>query len=285
MSAKTRSLFAWLSAVLAALWLGLASASAAEVAFPAPGDAVPGAGGITYLDLLREIVPDLELSGSVYRGTRVVRLRHIAGPEYESEPPDEPAVATFSVFPLDGRGRVLLLVDLGMARDAAQGYAVLALFDPAATPRLLDAADVAFDRMTWFLDPASLDLGAGRLAILTMSMHANSSQAYVSNGIILFDADRLSLIDSVFTFSDKSCAFERSQQAGIETAGATERAEIVVTVTERTVATGADCGGEAVPEPSGRTIRAVYAWDAAESRYRVDGDALQQLASENAERF
>ncbi len=284
MHATIQSLSAWLCGVLAALWLGIAAASAADVAFPAPGDAVPGTSGVTYLDLLREIVPDLEPADAVYRGTTVVPLRHIAGPDRQAEPPLEPTVADFSVLPLEG-GRILLLVDLGMALDSAEGYAVLALFDPAATPRLVDAADVAFDRITWFMEPVRLDLGAGRQAVLTTSMHSNSSQAYVSDAIILIDADRLSLVDSVFTFSDKTCAFERAQEARIATSGTAEPADIVVTVTERTVPTGADCGGEAVPEPPGRTIRATYSWNAAESRYVVDGDALRRLASENAERF
>ena len=287
MRATIQFLSAWLCGVLAALWLGIAAASAADAAFPAPGDAVPGADGVTYLDLLREIVPDLEPADAVYRGTRVVPLRHIAGPDNQSEPPQEPTVADFSVLPLegDGRSRILILVDLGMALDSADGYAVLALFDPAATPRLVDAADVAFDRMTWFLEPVRLDLGGGRQAVLTVSMHSNSSQAYVSDAIILIDADRLSLVDSVFTFSDKTCAFERGQEARITTSGTAEPADIVVTVTERTVPTGADCGSEAVPEPPGRTILATYSWNAAESRYVVDGDALRRLASENAERF
>ncbi len=116
------SLAARLCGLFAALWLGLASASAAEVAFPAPGDAVPGADGVTYLDLLREIVPDLELADAVYRGGTVVPLRHIAGPDRQAEPPLEPTVADFSVLPLegDGSGRILLLVDLGMAEKSSQ---------------------------------------------------------------------------------------------------------------------------------------------------------------------
>lgn len=273
-----------LCGLFAALWIGLASASAADVAVPAPGDAVPGANGVTYLDLLREIVPDLEQADAVYRGRTVVPLRHIAGPDLQAEPPQEPTVADFSVLPLEG-GRILLLVDLGMAGDAAEGYAVLAIFDPAGKPRLVDAADVAFDRMTWFLEPVMLDLGAGRHAALTMSMHSNSSQAYVTTGILLVGADRLSLVDSVFTFSDKTCAFDRTQEARIESSGAAVPADIVVTVDERTMPTGDDCGGEPLPEPMQRTIRATYSWNAAGSRYLVDGDALQKLASENAERF
>lgn len=284
MCATLRFLSVLLGAVLAVLWLGLASASAAEVAFPAPGDAVPGANGVTYLDLLREIVPDLEQADAVYRGTTVVPLRHIAGPDRQAEPPREPTVADFSVLPLEG-GRILLLVDLGMAEDAAEGYAVLAIFDPAGKPRLVDAADVAFDRMTWFLDPVSLDLGAGRRAVLTMSMHSNSDQAYVTTGIVLV-GDRLELVDSVFTFDEAVCAYERTQRLALETRpDGAGPAAIAATVLDTTTPTGADCGEDAVPQPATATIGVTWRWDEDAKRYRPDSDALEKLAAEAAERF
>lgn len=271
--------------ILAALWLGLASASAAEVAFPAPGDTVPGAQAVTYLDLLREIVPDLAEADGVYRGKTVVPLRHVAGPERQAEPPQEPTVADFSVLPLAGSGRILLLVDLGMAEDAAEGYAVLVLFDPAGKPRLVDAADVAFDRTTWFLEPVMLDLGDGRLAVLTMSMHSNSDQAYVTTAIVLV-GDRLELIDSVFTFDEAVCAFERTQRLALETRpDGAGPAAIDATVVDTTTPTGADCGEDAVPQPASATVAVTWRWDEAAKRYRPDSDALEKLAAEAAERF
>ena len=273
-----------LCGLFAALWIGLASASAADVAVPAPGDAVPGANGVTYLDLLREIVPDLEQADAVYRGRTVVPLRHIAGPDLQAEPPQEPTVADFSVLPLEG-GRILLLVDLGMAGDAAEGYAVLAIFDPAGKPRLVDAADVAFDRTTWFLEPVMLDLGDGRLAVLTMSMHSNSDQAYVTTAIVLV-GDRLELVDSVFTFDETACAYERTQRLAVEMRPeGSGPAAIAATVVDTTAPTGADCGDDPVPQPASATVAVTWRWDEAAKRYRPDSDALEKLAAEAAERF
>lgn len=279
------SFAAWLCGLFVALWLGLASASAAEVTFPAPVDAVPGANGVTYLDLLREIVPDLVEADGVYRGKTVVPLRHVAGPDRQAEPPQEPTVADFSVLTLAGSGRILLLVDLGMATDAAEVYAVLALFDPAGKPRLVDAADVAFDRMTWFLDPVSIDLGAGRLAVLTMSMHSNSNQAYVTTGIVLV-GDRLELVDSIFTFDETACAYERTQRLAVEVRPeGSGPAAIAATVVDTTAPTGADCGEDPAPQPATATIGVTWRWDEGEKRYRPDSDALERLAAEAAERF
>ena len=270
--------------ILAAFWLGLAAASAAEVAFPAPGDTVPGAQAVTYLDLLREIAPDLAEADGVYRGTTVVPLRHVAGPERQAEPPQEPTIADFSVLPLAG-GRILLLVDLGMAEDAAEGYAVLALFDPAGKPRLVDAADVAFDRTTWFLEPVMLDLGDGRLAVLTMSMHSNSNQAYVTSAIVLV-GDRLELVDSVFTFDETACAYERTQRLAVEMRPeGSGPAAIAATVVDTTTPTGADCGEDSVPPAASATVAVTWRWDEAAKRYRPDSDALEKLAAEAAQRF
>ena len=211
-------------------------------------------------------------------------LRHVAGPERQAEPPQEPTVADFSVLPLAG-GRILLLVDLGMAEDAAEGYAVLALFDPAGKPHLVDAADVAFDRTTWFLEPVMLDLGDGRLAVLTMSMHSNSDQAYVTTAIVLV-GDRLELIDSVFTFDEAVCAYERTQRLAVEVRPeGSGPAAIAATVVDTTAPTGADCGDDPAPQPASATVAVTWRWDEAAKRYRPDSDALEKLAAEAAERF
>ncbi|HHZ07769.1 MAG TPA: hypothetical protein GX405_03210 [Rhizobiales bacterium] len=285
MHAVLKSLSAWLCGLLAALWLGLAAAPAAEVAFPAPGDVVPGANGITYLDLLREIVPDLEEADSVYRGRTVAPLRHIAGPDWQAEPPLDPTISGLAVLPLDGTGRILLLVDLGMAEDAAEGYAVLAIFDTVGKPRLVDAADVAFDRDTRFLDPFSLDLGAGRQAVLTESSHSNSSQTYVTAGIVLV-GDRLELVDSIFTFDERTCAFERTQRLALEAdPEGSGPAAIAATVVDTTKPTGADCGDDPVPAAARVTVAVTYRWDPVAERYRPDSDALEKLAADAAERF
>jgi len=270
--------------VVVASCLGLAAASAVEETSAAPDDPVPGVPGLTYLGLLREIVPDLEGVDGSYRGRTVVPLRHISGPDWEAAPPEEPAVSDISALRLDD-GRILLLVDLGMASDAAEGFVVLALFDLAATPRLVDAADVAYDRFTGFGDPVTLDLGAGGLAVLTRSSHWNSSQTYVTNAIIAV-GERFELIDSVFTLDERSCSYERTQQVELtarnEGAGP---AAIEGTIVDTTAPTGNDCGDETAPEAASETISVTWRWDEAEKRYKPDSDAFDRLAAEAEERF
>ena len=111
----------------------------------------------------------------------------------------------------DGHDRLLLLLDLGDAADSANGFAVLALYDLSSARRLLDAANVAYDRSTYFRDRPTLAVSGDTDAVITMSMHFNSSQSYVTTALILPRDDRLELIDTIFTFDEKLCAFKREQ--------------------------------------------------------------------------
>jgi hypothetical protein len=119
-----------------------------------------------------------------------------------------------------------------------------------------------------------------------MSTHFNSSQGYVTSALILPRNDRFELIDTVFTFDEKSCAFERAQAPLFKVLAASGGgfAAIEATVTETTSPGEPDCGAD-VPEPSTRTIAVTYKWDDAASRYVADSDAFDKLAAENAGRF
>jgi hypothetical protein len=164
---------------------------------------------------------------------------------------------------------------------------VLALYSLTGKPTLLDAADVAFDKDTYFRDSGSLSVGEGRNVVLTMSMHFNSNQDYVTSALILLRNDQLQLVDTVFTFSDKDCSFEREQmpefRAGGRDAGA--YSDIVATVTETTKPTGETCSEEQTLEPATRQIAVTYRWDEAASRFVADSEALKVLAKEDESRF
>ena len=153
-------------------------------------------------------------------------------------------------------------------------------------PLLLDAADVGYDRSSYFRDPATLAVAEGTDAIVTMSTHFNSSQGYVTSALILPRNDRFELIDTVFTFDEKTCAFERAQVPSSRFLPQARGgfAPIEATVTETTTPGEPDCGDE-VPEPATRTITVTYKWDDAASRYVPDSDAFDKLAAEDEKRF
>jgi hypothetical protein len=270
--------------------LALASAARAQNAATAdPGDAVPGAHAVTYLDLLRQIVPDIAATDNGYEGHKTIELRHIGGDEMASEAPDPIDVSTVEVLPVqaDGKDRLLLLVDLGQAEDSAQSSTVLALFSQGDNPKLLDVADVGYDRFTGFGEPAKLALGEGKTVVVTQSSHFNSNQNYEATPLILLRNDRLQLVDVVWTFDDHSCSYERDEVPTFRAGDRDARAysDIVVTVTETTTLSNEDCGDEQPPKPGTRNFTVTYRWDEAASKFVPDSDALEKLAKENEERF
>ncbi len=261
---------------------------AQEVTFPAITEAVPGAEELTYLDLVKEIVADGTVGADGWlTGRDVKALRHIAGDDAKKAPPAQAKLDTgISALELAGGKRLLLMFELGQPEGDTANYTVLALYDPAATPRLLDAVDVGHDLSNFFLNPAVLPLGGGDL-ILTMSLHFNSSQAYQVSGMTLLRGDRFEFVDAVSTFDDKHCAFERSQRIAYDVQPSdTPFADIYAAVTETVAPTDGECGADAQKLPAGeRTIAVRYAWDATAQRYVADSDAFKRLAAENSERF
>lgn len=264
-----------------------APALAGEVTFPQLADAVPGAGGATYLDLARQLLPDLAQQGDIYRGRTVIDMRHVGGADMGMPPLEDFPIFGVSVTPVraEGGDRLVMLFDLGS--DEAEGFAALALFDPAGKPPLLDAAQVAFDRSTYFRDPAGIPLGPDDDLVLTMSTHFNSQQGYVTTAMSFVRDGRLQLVDTVFTFDERVCGFERIQFPAFRAGERGDRpyADIVVTVTDETKLTGEGCGSADLPAAGVRTVEVTYRWDAAQMRFLPDSDALEALAREAEARF
>jgi hypothetical protein len=260
---------------------------AAEPTFPELDTAVPGHPDISYFDLARDIVLDLAKANGIYQGHVVVDVRHIGGPDDASSPPETINLPGIAALPIrsDGRDRLLLLLDFGDAADSANGFAVLALYDLSSADRLLDAANVAYDRSTWFREGASLAISADTDAVITMSEHFNSNQGYVTSALILPRDDRLELIDTIFTFNENLCEFRREQVPSIKVgAPGGTFAAIEATVTDTTTPSDESCNGEK-PQPATRSVTVTYTWDDAASRYTPDSDALKKLAVENEQRF
>lgn len=262
------------------LLAGMGGASGQSVSFPEPGDPLPWAKDRTYADLVRLAVPGTAGAGAS-------EIRHIAGEDAGGGVPAPNAAPRIAAIPVrsGGHDRMALLLDFGEAGEGASGLAVLALFDMAADPLLLDAADVAFDRRTSFMGPARLPVSIGDDLLATRSTHSNSGQGYATAALILVRDDRLELVDTIFTFDDRACTHERTQRLDIRQGAERPFRDIVATVTERTAASGEDCGDATAPEPGTRTIAVTYRWDAAGQRYLPGSDAFHVLARENEERF
>lgn len=263
----------------------LATTAHAQVESRAPGDRVPGQAGVDYADLIRLIGIGLTQEGGVYRIGGTVRLRHIGGGE-EPVALRATALESVAVLPLaaGAKPRLALLLDLGRATDSAEGFAILALVDPAGR-RLLDAANVAHDRDTGFLPPSRLPAGAAGDVLLTASRHTNSNQAYQTTALIAVRRDRLALIDTVFTLNDSGCGYERRQILAVTKPDRARSPAIRVAVTEQTQVAEPACEGGQPPAAGRRTMSTAYRWNEARQRWLRTTDALERLARETQERF
>ena len=267
---------------LALFWMTAGRAFAEPVSFPGLTEPVAGRKDVTFADLVRLVAP-----GAVESGEGTIDVRHIAGDAWSDPGPEAMRLVKLAAVPArsGGRDRTVLLLDFGPAQDSASGFVVLALFDVTGEPRLLDAADIAFDRWTAFAEPVRLPVGEGDDLLVTRSTHFNSSQGYATTALILLRGDRFALVDTISTFDDRACTFERTQRLGIRQGTGTPLADIRATVSERTTVSAGQCGEATVPEPGTRNIAVTYRWDAAGERYSADSDAFDVLARENERRF
>lgn len=279
--------------VLALSWALVIVASAAHAGSASSASldaAVPDTEHLTYLDLVRQIVPDIAVTGDGYEGREIIELRHIGDdPEMAGEPPQTLGPSRVDVLPVhsDGKDRLLLMLDLGQTEGVAASYTVLALFNVAGSPTLVDAALVGYDLLTSFHDPARLSIGDGKDAVLTRSSHFNSNQTYIRTALILIRNDRLQLVDDFFTFHDRGCAYVRDEVIDFRAGDRDARtySDIIVTARETTEPTDLDCGDDPKPQPGTRTFSVTYRWDEAASKFVPDSDAIDRLEQENMDRL
>ncbi|RWE75593.1 MAG: hypothetical protein EOS63_23575 [Mesorhizobium sp.] len=263
-------------------------ARAQAVSFPELSSAIPGHQDVTYFDLAKMIVPDLQAGDDgFYKGSAPIEMRDILGGNDGGAPPETINLPNAAVLAIKagGKERLAMLLDLGQAQDSAEGFAVLALYDLAGKPKLLDAVNVGTDQSTYFRDPGKLAIGPGEDALITMSTHFNSNQGYVSTILILVRNDRFEPIDQINTFDENVCAYKRTQDLSFQTRGSEKPyAAVRVTVTDATKPSGESCE-EPAPKAVSHDISVTYHWNKKTSRYVADSDAFKRLSAENEKRF
>lgn len=285
-----RHLIARLAATLFILLLNVAALRAADVENSMPNDMVIRGTPTRYVDLARHFVPDLMGDENGYAGSEIIDIRHLGGPDFANG--DAKTFAFYDVAHImtkvDGKDRLLVLFDFSQASSAAQGVAVLALYDVGGNrPDLLDAADVGFDASTSFFDQALLPVSDGTDVVLTLSSHFNSNQSYATQSMIMVRNDKLELIDSISLLGERNCGSDRQQTIAYAANPAVGRpyAPIQVTVTDTTSAIEEECADLKQTQLGTSVTKASYVWDKNRSRYLPDSDALARLEKENESRY
>ncbi|QKD00199.1 hypothetical protein [Mesorhizobium loti] len=264
------------------------AAGAQALSLPELGNTLPGRTDVTYLDLAKMVIPDLTADkGGAYQGGLPIEMRHIEGADSGGSPPEASNLSNAEVLAIKsgGKDRLAVLFDLGDSPDSAEGYAVLALYDVTAKPKLLDAANVAVDRSTYFQKPGKLAISASDDILTIGSSHSNSNQNYMIASLIMVANDKLKLIDMIYMLDEHVCAFSRTQDIAFRAIAEGRRyAAIKVTVTDATGPTGDSCD-EAPPKVASHQISVTYHWNKKRSRYIKDSKAFERLSAENAKRF
>jgi hypothetical protein len=269
----------------------IATPPLARAAILQAGDAVAGHPGLTYLDLVRRLVPDLALNPATHQieGHLKTSPRPVSGGEPDSETPD-PVVLGFiedQRIEVGGRKRIAVLADLGTIPDEVAGVSVLMLFDDAPEPRLLDVASVAVDKDTAFADHAQLPLGPGDAALISYSEHDDADLTFGHYLLITAFGDRLRLVREIDTDSERACGWSNVEETTFSTKvdpGSPYR-QIEVAVSSVFKHPPGDCGSSPIPRGRSAVYRATFQWNAAAKRFETGSDGLKRLDALNKRVF
>lgn len=171
-----------------------------------PSDHVPGHLTVTYFDLVKQIITNLDslaAPGSPKADEptahTIVPYRHIEGDDAKTVPAGPVAIQllTAQTISAGGKSRLALMIDLGPSDEAVAEFTLLGLFDAATDqPKLLDVVEVGTDRLTGFAGKP-LALGHGSDLITISSDHFNSNEDFVGTELLFVRNDRFQLAGSL----------------------------------------------------------------------------------------
>lgn len=251
---------------------------------------VPGHAGVSFFDLVKQVVPDLARDETRAIGHRTIPLRHIAGDGFGGTVPDPIRIGVLRAVPFqsEGRPRIGLLIDIGKIDDLGEQPHILAVFDATGRmPTLIDAVDVGLDRATSLAEPALVRIGAHDDAILTTSQHFNSAENYTWTALIFLRGGKLELIDKFLAYSAWTCTSQGKQAfsfKGVPGTNNTPYHAIAVTMNDIGAPPEERCNDAKLSAPYARTATASYRWDASKALFVADSDAVLRLQEQTAQR-
>jgi hypothetical protein len=272
-----------IAALISILWL----ASAAWADTVELTDALPSRPDLTYFNLMKLVVTDLEVNPpEPPTAHTIVPYRHIEGDKAKTDPAGPLTVQSLSPLQIRAGGTpwLVLLADFGESDGDVTEFVLLALFDTTMKPKLLDVVEVGRDRLTGFGTPALTPLGNGTDLINIDSDHFNSNEDFVVNELLFVRNNRFELVDSLFTFDVKMCAFALTEEPSVSTypAHGERYRRIMLSVREkRKVMPDAAGCDDKPPRPFARNYSTVYRWDAHRGRFGAISSDMKKLDAEN----
>ena len=244
---------------------------------------------VTYRQLLQLICSDIRINPddpTSATATRAIAIRELASSEEaqpqiveEGEPPlrvEGVGTVALSTTPTP---RVLVTFTMPISQDVPER--ALAVFDLAATPKLVDVVAVPA-----FPDDAgdytkSLRLDDATSAYVFESHHFNSSQGYDGYTLLFLRGNRLEQIETVGALSCKGCESgsfeERVDLSTVPDAGRPYN-RIVVRVRFQQLP-------DKRHRAAVRTYAAEYRWDASVLQFLTSSNELEQLKAVNQKNY
>ncbi len=167
--------------------------------------AVAEGGGVTYLELLREVFPGAE-AGRKFTPARAVRLRNLERPRETTARAGAVEIESVQALWFVHAGEHHLALIVGARHESGGGgeFKVLAVFAPQTPTPLVDAAEIDFDRFAGFWDESPLlPVRQGETAFWIRASHHNAGEGFHSYHLTELRGGRLrAALSRPFSFTD-----------------------------------------------------------------------------------
>lgn len=230
---------------------------------------VPGLAGRSWLDLLRQAMPDLKpgdpKSDQAATATQINPMR-LMPPDNEPLNPSTPIeiarLATARVE-IDGKPRWIVLGE----QDSFEA-APLMLFEADGDGRLLDAVNTVGDMHTDMDQDGPVALGAAGGVVGVRNWHDNSNESFNQLMLVLVAKDRFSLVTETGAYGSRSKDKQETEEASFAVRPDAGRAfaRIDTLVKQQTQRLAGDFQTP-IGKPVVQLFRTSYRWNAAKGKY------------------
>ena len=242
----------------------------------------------TYLDLLRQLLPDAKADATAHSTVPLGSL---------SEPVERKAITgdiefDFKPVWIRSEGRRLLLLRVNLTAAGAnegtpyEGEAVvLAVYRLEPDARLLDALEIKTDRFTGFWeDRPVFRLSPRSDALIVYSTHWNAGESYISLDMLFVDAGRFRKIASLFLYNTQGCgvAFNAKPYFRAVADPGRKYPRVLLKVKLRKEPDGVEC--ERPTAGYTKYYQGLYRWNPAGGRYEGRSRQLDRLDKFNEKR-
>ena len=249
----------------------------------------------TYLDLLKEIFPDLEMAsaaGNEATAHTTVKLNHLFGDYRDKVYRGEMKISSIESPGDQGRNKNRRLLLVQVTSDDGElfnwgGISILALFQLEPAVKLLDAGDVQADRFTSFWEEKSLlPVSSHEDAFIIANTHHNSSQGYLRLALVAPEKDRLRMIFELPTLlNTNACGNSFSQTPSISTLRSARGARYNISINIKLVKEADDESCEKRTRGFTKYYKTLLVWNPSTRQYASRGTALERLSRFNEKNY